>query len=451
MAAHDAVMQILLPPRSGETPRLTSGWVRDNGTRHGAWDFSYSQGQSGLISQSPLFYSPINGVVTRADTRDKVQERALGASGMIEVTDVFGIRHQFLHGSASSVNVGDFVQIGSPLGTVGKEATKDFHVHYQIRPPGLGADPLINPDTFYGSRTPESYGILDARDAQAPSSVQPVLDARDALAARRVLNAIADEIPINGLDLVSPQGDVKIHADEFIDGETGAHYLSTQIECNGSINFGLVEITLDRYGNPSRSGLRLYDGSTLARDVGTYNAQWDSKEDHANRLYVQLMATFGYVVNSQGSLIYQPSRYMQNSEGEFGLADDEGFSEEVSVGFDQNVSDSNMGQQIENRYSSLTSQSNVNDRFANNNSIAEPTDTEFESSMDFVSPWQVMQAISGVGSQVRSGAAPEIVSQPVLGQNDLLIASLSTVTKSNPNLYSYRSSNETSKAFASIA
>ncbi len=450
MAANDAVMQIVLPPRLGETPRLSSGFLRANGALHGAWDFSYSQGQSGLISQSPLFYSPINGVVTRTDTADKVSSAvAFNASGMIEVTDVFGVRHQFLHSAASSVSVGDFVQIGSALGTVGKENTDLFHIHYQIRQPGGLHAPLINPDTFYENRTPQSYGILDARDAQiAPGSV--VLSG-DEVRVRRLTSAIADEIPINGLDLVSPQGDVKIHANEYVDGDTGNHYITTEIEANGSINLGIVEITADRFGNPSRSILRFYDGSTLTRDVGTFNAQWDSREDHANRLYLQLMATFGYVVNSQGLLIYQPSRYMQNNEGELGLANDGDTSGEADIYFGQDVSGLSTTGQIENRFSDLSSQSHVNDRFPRNNSMTEPKDNESEFSSDFINPWQVMQAVSGVGSQVRTGAAPEISSQPVLGQNDLLIAALSPVTRPKPNTHTYPGSDETGKAFASIA
>lgn len=450
MAAHDEVMQIVLPPRLGEVPRLSSGFLRTNGTPHGAWDFSYSQGQSGLISQSPLFYSPVIGLVTRTDTADKVGiAAAFNSYGMIEITDVFGVRHQFLHSAASSVSVGDSVQIGSPIGTVGKEHTDAFHIHYQIRQPGDRLAPLINPDIFYANRTPQSYGILDARDAQIAAS--SIVISGDEVRVRRLTSAIADEIPINGLDLVSPQGDVKLHANEYVDGDTGNHYITTEIEANGSINLGIVEITADRFGNPSRSTLRLYDGSTLTRDVGTFNAQWDSREDHANRLYVQLMAMFGYVVNSQGCLIYQPSRYMQNNHGELGLANDEGSSVEVGIGLGQSVSDSSTSGQIENRFSNLSSRSLVNDHFSHNNTVAEPTDTEFEFSSGFINPWQVMQAVSGVGNQIRTGAAPEISSKPVLEQNDLLIASLSPLTKPYLSTHPYLASNETSKAFASIA
>jgi hypothetical protein len=467
MAGYQDFMRIVLPTRSGETPRLSSGVIRNNGTPHGGWDFSYQNGQAGIISSGVPFSSPINGVVTRVETPGRVGTlQVIASSSMIEITDVFGMRHQFMHAASSNLAIGSSVYVGTELGIVGniearlrmvgEDATQlvfgDYHVHYQIRlaerKPDGSEKPLYNPDIFWANRTPESFAIIDGR-----TSTTPMVMGGSDIRIRRITAAIADEVPVASVDTVSPDGSFKLHIDEFIDGGSGNYYFMTRTESSTAVDLGITEVTANRDGTPLRTTLRMFDTAFLTRDLGQ-NALL-AAEDAANKMHAQLMASFGYVVNSQGLITYSPTRILvtrtrpPTETQPLVAADGAGYIGGGSSGASAAV--------------------NIASNAASNRMVEQPIDqTVMEpdsalaanlpspavatsGSADFVNPWRVMHAGISVSGLTATGAAPTISSQPVLGSNDLLLAGINPVRAANDGFDAFSTAHAKGQVLAAIA
>ena len=135
-------MNTILSSQNGTSPHVTGnyGEVRKPGPDgrlpgpHGGVDFNYKGGPSGINSQSPTIYSPIDGIVTSVVA-------GTGTYNTIKIKDKDGNSHEFLHTNSQSVKRGDSVKTGDPIGSMGgygpKKGKGQFapHVHYQMKDP----------------------------------------------------------------------------------------------------------------------------------------------------------------------------------------------------------------------------------------------------------------------------------------------------------------------------
>lgn len=124
-------MQTMLPTQNGTSPHVTGnyGENRSNGP-HGGTDFNYQGGQTGINMTHPTVYSPIDGTVTFSG----------GKYGTIKIKDAQGNSHEILHTDSQSVQPGQKVKAGDPIGTMGGRGPKGAsqypqHIHYQIKDP----------------------------------------------------------------------------------------------------------------------------------------------------------------------------------------------------------------------------------------------------------------------------------------------------------------------------
>ncbi|MEH6420840.1 XVIPCD domain-containing protein [Pseudomonas sp. CGJS7] len=143
--SYQDTMNVILPPQQGRSAHITGhyGEHRDNGA-HGGSDFNYVGGQAGVNLDHPTIHSPIAGTV----------EFVGGRYGTITIRDAQGNSHQLLHTQSQSVVVGQRVEAGSEIGTMGGrgprgEAQYAQHVHYQMKDP-QGNN--INPEDFWNRR-----------------------------------------------------------------------------------------------------------------------------------------------------------------------------------------------------------------------------------------------------------------------------------------------------------
>src|SRR5262245_3274847 len=104
------VMQRILPRQSGTSPHITGnhGEMRDNGP-HGGTDFNYRGGQNGINLAHPTVHAPVNGEVTFSG----------GQFGTIKIRDDQGNSHEILRTDSQTVEVGQQVAAGDPIGTMG--------------------------------------------------------------------------------------------------------------------------------------------------------------------------------------------------------------------------------------------------------------------------------------------------------------------------------------------
>ncbi|WP_255322815.1 XVIPCD domain-containing protein [Lysobacter sp. K5869] len=143
--SYQDVMNTILPPQQGRSPHITGhyGEHRGNGP-HGGSDFNYVGGQAGVNLTHPTLHSPVAGTV----------EFVGGRYGTVTIVDGEGNRHQLLHTQSQSVVVGQRVEPGTTIGTMGGrgpngEAQYAQHVHYQMKD-AQGNN--INPETFWNQR-----------------------------------------------------------------------------------------------------------------------------------------------------------------------------------------------------------------------------------------------------------------------------------------------------------
>ena len=163
--SYQDVMNTILPPQQGRSPHITGhyGEHRGNGP-HGGSDFNYVGGQAGVNLTHPTLHSPVTGTV----------EFVGGRYGTVTIVDGEGNRHQLLHTQSQSVVVGQRVEPGTPIGTMGGrgpngEAQYAQHVHYQMKD-AQGNN--INPETFWSQR---EHGGRSAAAAPAAAGADGVL------------------------------------------------------------------------------------------------------------------------------------------------------------------------------------------------------------------------------------------------------------------------------------
>ncbi|SDY19862.1 Peptidoglycan-binding (PGRP) domain of peptidoglycan hydrolases-containing protein [Lysobacter sp. yr284] len=143
--SYQDVMNTILPPQQGRAPHITGhyGEHRGNGP-HGGSDFNYVGGQAGVNLTHPTIHSPVAGTV----------EFVGGRYGTVTIVDGEGNRHQLLHTQSQSVVVGQRVEPGTAIGTMGGrgpngEAQYAQHVHYQMKD-AQGNN--LNPEDFWNRR-----------------------------------------------------------------------------------------------------------------------------------------------------------------------------------------------------------------------------------------------------------------------------------------------------------
>lgn len=181
------VIRNMLPPRNGVEPHVTGhfGEHRASGP-HGGSDFNYEGGQTGLNLQHPTVYAPIAGEVVFSG----------GQFGTVKIRDADGNTHEVLHLQDRSVAVGDRIDAGDSLGTMGGRGPRGAdqyaqHVHYQMKD---AEGRQINPEAWWDARVAandQGGATEDARFAAADSRLGPV-SARLLSDSEREIRAFAE-------------------------------------------------------------------------------------------------------------------------------------------------------------------------------------------------------------------------------------------------------------------
>ncbi|MDF2817026.1 MAG: lytic enzyme [Stenotrophomonas rhizophila] len=149
--SYEHTMQVMLPPQNGVKPHITGHFGEHRGEKsHGGSDFNYVGGQTGRNLQHPTIHAPIAGTVTSVG----------GKYGTVMIQDAQGNSHQILHMQDTKVKVGQHVEPGDPIGTMGGRGPQGAnqyaqHVHYQMKDP---AGKLINPETYWNKGLQQEAG-----------------------------------------------------------------------------------------------------------------------------------------------------------------------------------------------------------------------------------------------------------------------------------------------------
>lgn len=161
--SYEHTMNVMLPPHNGVKPHITGHFGEHRGEKaHGGSDFNYVGGQSGRNLQHPTVHSPVAGVVTSVG----------GKYGTVMIQDADGNSHQILHMQGLTAKVGQHVQPGDPIGTMGgrgPEGPNQYaqHVHYQMKDPKGN---LINPEAYWNKGVVQAAGKHGhAHDHDAPA------------------------------------------------------------------------------------------------------------------------------------------------------------------------------------------------------------------------------------------------------------------------------------------
>ncbi|MBS1942469.1 MAG: peptidoglycan DD-metalloendopeptidase family protein, partial [Bacteroidetes bacterium] len=181
-----AAMNTILPGQNGITPHITGHYGEHRGAKgpHGGVDFNYVGGQNGLNLRHPQVHSPVSGVV----------EVTGGQYGTVGIRDKDGNLHQLLHLQSQSVKVGDKVEPGQVIGTMGgrgPHGAHDYaqHVHYQMKDK---AGHLMSPEIYWAEhRIQGGNGPLVATAAGASSIAtkgNAGLAGKDAIELQTALN-----------------------------------------------------------------------------------------------------------------------------------------------------------------------------------------------------------------------------------------------------------------------
>ena len=149
--SYEHTMQVMLPPQNGVKPHITGHFGEHRGEKaHGGSDFNYVGGQSGRNLQHPTIHAPIAGTVTSVG----------GRYGTVMIQDADGNSHQILHMQDTRVKVGQHVEPGDPIGTMGGRGPQGAnqyaqHVHYQMKDPSGN---LINPESYWNRGVQQEAG-----------------------------------------------------------------------------------------------------------------------------------------------------------------------------------------------------------------------------------------------------------------------------------------------------
>jgi len=149
--SYEHTMQVMLPPQNGVKPHITGHFGEHRGEKaHGGSDFNYVGGQSGRNLQHPTIHAPIAGTVTSVG----------GRYGTVMIQDADGNSHQILHMQDTRVKVGQHVEPGDPIGTMGGRGPQGAnqyaqHVHYQMKDPSGN---LINPESYWNRGIQQEAG-----------------------------------------------------------------------------------------------------------------------------------------------------------------------------------------------------------------------------------------------------------------------------------------------------
>jgi len=163
--SYEHTMNVMLPPHNGVKPHITGHFGEHRGEKaHGGSDFNYVGGQSGRNLQHPTVHSPVAGVVTSVG----------GKYGTVMIQDADGNSHQILHMQGLTAKVGQHVQPGDPIGTMGgrgPEGPNQYaqHVHYQMKDPKGN---LINPEAYWNKGVVQAagkHGHAHDHDHDAPA------------------------------------------------------------------------------------------------------------------------------------------------------------------------------------------------------------------------------------------------------------------------------------------
>jgi len=145
-SSFDSAMRRMLPPHDGIAPHITGRYGEHRGHRaHGGTDFNYVGGQTGINLAHPIVHSPVAGEVTFSG----------GAYGTVKIRDAQGNSHEILHLHRSEVVVGQALDAGDPIGTMGGRGPAGptqyaRHVHYQLKDP---QGRLVSPEAFWDGRS----------------------------------------------------------------------------------------------------------------------------------------------------------------------------------------------------------------------------------------------------------------------------------------------------------
>jgi putative chitinase len=147
-------LNIILPPIDNIHMHITGefGEPRPNGKTHQGIDFNYIGGQKGINLMHPNIYSPIEGEVTFVK----------GNFGTIKIKDSEGVSHELLHTHTQVVKLGEVVNVGDLLGTMGGKGPLGHyqypqHVHYQIKDANGS---IVNPHFFWKKRIKQKVTLI---------------------------------------------------------------------------------------------------------------------------------------------------------------------------------------------------------------------------------------------------------------------------------------------------
>jgi putative chitinase len=149
--SYEHTMNVMLPPQNGVKPHITGHFGEHRGEKsHGGSDFNYVGGQAGRNLQHPTVHAPIAGVVTSVG----------GRYGTVMIQDADGNSHQILHLQGIEAKVGQRVEPGDPIGTMGgrgPDGPNQYaqHVHDQMKDPKGN---LINPEAYWNKGVQQLEG-----------------------------------------------------------------------------------------------------------------------------------------------------------------------------------------------------------------------------------------------------------------------------------------------------
>lgn len=165
----DDVMRVMLPPRDGVDPHMTSDYghrmLNGRPDDHGGVDFNYVGGQNGINLRHPVVRSPVSGTVIYGDGQ--------GAYGTVKIRDGQGNVHEILHLDSRSVratNPPTRIEAGDIVGTMGGRGPNGAgqyaqHVHYQVRD---RSGRTVDPEEFWRGRRIDMPAGAHAPDARGP-------------------------------------------------------------------------------------------------------------------------------------------------------------------------------------------------------------------------------------------------------------------------------------------
>ncbi len=140
------VLNTVLPPQEATSAHITgvfNEWRAAQHRHHQGVDFNYAGGQNLPLNQAaPPIFSPIAGTVVLAGKGT--------VYNTVSIQDEHGFLHKFLHNKDVVVKVGDHVQPGDCIASMGKFASQAYHVHYEIVSPKMHA--RINPEQWWNER-----------------------------------------------------------------------------------------------------------------------------------------------------------------------------------------------------------------------------------------------------------------------------------------------------------